>query len=108
MNANRTRPGMTLFEVILSLSLFSVVMVGGLVAAFVGPEIAKHTRDIFTPYLFLGCYLAAACLPVLVIAVLSFVRIPTPVTAEVHEQGRPLSEIVRQPVFFVASAPLDS
>jgi MFS family permease len=81
----------------------SMVMVGGLVAAFAGPEIAKHTRDLFTPYLFLGCYLAAACLPVLVLAVLSFVRIPNPVATEIHEQGRPLAEIVRQPVFFVAA-----
>ena len=81
----------------------SAVMVGGLVAAFVGPEIAKHTRELFTPYLFLGCYLAAACLPVLVLAVLSFVTIPAPTATEIHEQGRPLSEIVRQPVFFVAA-----
>ena len=81
----------------------SAVMVGGLVAAFVGPEIAKYTRDLFSPYLFLGCYLAAGCLPLLVLGVLSFVTIPAPTVAEIREEGRPLSAIVRQPVFFVAA-----
>lgn len=81
----------------------SWVMVGGLVAAFAGPEIAKHTRELFTPYLFLGCYLAAAVLPVAVLAVLSFVTIPAPNAAEISEKGRSLATIVRQPVFFVAA-----
>ncbi|MFC3677370.1 MFS transporter [Ferrovibrio xuzhouensis] len=81
----------------------SIVMVGGLVAAFLGPEIAKHTRELLSPYLFLGCYLAAACLPLLTLGVLTQVSIPAPTTAEIQEQGRPLSAIVRQPVFFVAA-----
>jgi len=81
----------------------SVVMVGGLVAAFMGPEIAKYTRELFSPYLFLGCYLAAAILPLLVLGVLTFVTIPAPTVAEIRDEGRSLSVIVRQPVFFVAA-----
>lgn len=80
----------------------SWVMVGGLVAAFMGPEIAKHTREILSPYLFLGSYLAAA-LPILVLGILTFVRLPKPTVSELHEIGRPLSEIVRQPAFLVAA-----
>ncbi len=81
----------------------SWVMVGGLVAAFVGPEIAKHTREILSPYLFLGSYLAAAVLPLLVIPMLSLTRLPRPTVAELREPGRPLAEIVRQPAFLVAA-----
>jgi MFS family permease len=73
------------------------------VAAFAGPEIAKHTREILSPYLFLGSYLAAAVLPILVLGILTFVRLPKPTVAELHEQGRPLAEIVRQPAFVVAA-----
>ena len=81
----------------------SWVMVGGLVAAFVGPEIAKHAREILSPYLFLGSYLAAAALPLLVIPILAFTTLPRPTVAELREPGRPLSEIVRQPAFLVAA-----
>lgn len=80
----------------------SWVMIGGLVAAYVGPEISKHTRDILSPHLFLGSYLAAAVLPLLVLALLSFISIPNPTVAELKEKGRPLAEIVRQPALLVA------
>lgn len=81
----------------------SWVMVGGLVSAFLGPEIAKHTRELLTPQLFLASYLAAAALPVLVLAILTAVTIPRPTVSELKEQGRPLVEIIRQPGFVVAA-----
>jgi len=81
----------------------SWVMVGGLVSAFLGPEIAKHTRELLSPHLFLASYLAAAALPVLVLGILATVSIPTPSMGGMHEQGRPLAEIVRQPAFVVAA-----
>lgn len=81
----------------------SWVMVGGLVSAFVGPEIAKHTRDLLSPYLFLASYMAAAALPLLVLLILTTVTIPPPTSAELKEEGRPLSLIVRQPAFVVAA-----
>lgn len=81
----------------------SWVMIGGLVAAFLGPEIAKHTRELLSPYLFLASYLAAAALPVIVLAVLTLVTIPVPTVQERSETGRPLAEIVRQPTFLVAA-----
>lgn len=81
----------------------SWVMIGGLVSAFLGPEIAKHTREFLSPHLFLASYLAAAALPVLVLAILTTVTIPPPTVSELKEQGRPLSEIVRQPAFLVAA-----
>jgi len=81
----------------------SWVMVGGLFSAFLGPEIAKHTREILSPHLFLGSYIVAALLPILVMLVLTMVRLPKPTMAELKEVGRPLAEIVRQPSFVVAA-----
>jgi MFS family permease len=78
----------------------SYVLAGGLIAALVGPEIAKATRDLFAPVLFAGCYLAIVPLCLLNIAVLRFVRIPR-VPASVST-GRGLGHIVREPVFLVA------
>lgn len=81
----------------------SWVMIGGLVSAFLGPEIAKHTRELLTPHLFLASYLAAAALPVAVLAILTTVTIPPPTVSELREEGRPLTEIIRQPAFLVAA-----
>ncbi len=81
----------------------SWVMVGGLLSAFLGPEIAKHTREILSPHLFLGSYFVAALLPLLVMLVLTMVQLPKPTLAEMKEVGRPLAEIVRQPSFVVAA-----
>ena len=78
----------------------SYVLAGGLVAAFLGPEIAKATRDLFQPVLFAGSYLAIVPLCLLNIAVLGFVRMP-PMTASISK-GRRLGHIVREPVFVVA------
>jgi len=78
----------------------SYVLAGGLVAAVLGPEIAKATRDIFEPVLFAGSYLAIVPLCLANIAVLRFVRIPRP-PASVHV-GRRLGLIVREPAFIVA------
>ncbi len=80
----------------------SYVMAGGLVAAFVGPELAKATRGLFEPVVFAGSYLALTGLCVLNIALLRLVDIPrSPATAL---GGRRLGLIVRNPVFVVAVA----
>jgi len=78
----------------------SYVLAGGLVAAVLGPEIAKATRDLFAPVLFAGCFLAIVPLCLTNIAVLRFVRIPrVPASVSI---GRGLGRIVREPVFLVA------
>ncbi|MBP6819783.1 MFS transporter [Ferrovibrio sp. MS7] len=81
----------------------SWVMVGGLCAAFLGPEVAKYTREMLSPHLFLASYIAAAILASLVLLVLLFVHLPKATVAEMTEKGRPLVEIVRQPSFIVAA-----
>ncbi|MDF1790650.1 MAG: MFS transporter [Thalassobaculaceae bacterium] len=80
----------------------SLVLAGGVVAALVGPELAKLSFDWFAPILFAGTFVAIAVVQVLSLLFLAFVEIPRPTAAERSNSGRPLSEIVRQPVFLVA------
>ena len=84
----------------------SLVMAGGLIGAVAGPNLASATRSL-TATPFAGAYLALAAVALLAMALLSFIEFPsTPVrsTAGPADTGRPLGEIMRQPVFIVAAA----
>jgi MFS family permease len=81
----------------------SFVLVGGLAAAFAGPLLARATVQLFeTTYL--GSYLCVPLLGLLTAAWLAGLRMPAPADAAVHVAGpaRPITEIVRQPIFIVA------
>ena len=80
----------------------SLVMAGGVGAAIAGPELAKWSHDWFLPAQFAGSFLAIALLQALGGLLVQFVRIPKPSVEERRDSGRPLSAIVRQPVFIVA------
>ena len=80
----------------------SFVLAAGIVGGVLGPESSKYTKDLFAPYSFLGTYLIVIALCALIMLLLTQLRIPELTAAERREKGRPLSEIVRQPVFFVA------
>lgn len=80
----------------------SIVMAGGLLGAVIGPTLAARSRDWFaTP--FLGAYVALAGVAVVALAVLSCIRFPAHVPPQQRDAGRPLGEILRQPVFIVAA-----
>ena len=82
----------------------SWVMAGGAAAAVIGPQLVIWTRDLLAPIPFAGAYVAAAGAGLAAMLVILFVNIP-PFTAEERaESGRPLPEIMRQPVFLVAAA----
>ncbi len=82
----------------------SLVMAGGLVAAFLGPELAKATQNLMPPFVFAGCYLAIAVVALFATVTLLFLDLPM-VRAEASEApARPLLEIVRQPVAVTAFA----
>ena len=108
----------------------SLVMAGGLLGAVAGPNLAAGTRSL-TEVPFAGAYLALAGVALLAMAILAFIHFPSNGTAkdhgrsagpsqarpapsggsEAHEvasvgahDGRPLGQIMRQPVFVVAAA----
>lgn len=79
----------------------ALVMAGGILAAIFGPELVKHSRELLLPYLFLGTYLALACLPVVCLVLLSIVRLPPPPPRP--KVATPLREIVSRPAFITAA-----
>lgn len=81
----------------------SLVLAGGVAAGYLGPEIAKYTKDVIPLYAFAGTYMAAAVLGALSVLLLSFVDVPLPTAAEAAAGRRPLSVIARQPVFMIAA-----
>jgi MFS family permease len=80
----------------------SLVLAGGVVGGFLGPESVRRAVDLFaTP--FLGGFVVLAGYALVALAVQSRVRVPAPTREESSGGGRPLSVILRQPVFIVAA-----
>ncbi len=80
----------------------SLVLAGGIGGGFLGPAITHWGRDAFaTP--FLGAFLMLGAVALVALAVQWNVHVPRPSVEERSGGGRPLREIVRQPVFIVAA-----
>ena len=82
-------------------------MAGGLIGAVLGPNLALRTRDL-TQVPFAGAYLALAVVALLAMLLMAFITFPhaerdSAMTSKGASQGRPLGEIMRQPVFMVAA-----
>jgi MFS family permease len=80
----------------------SLVLAGGIAGGFLGPAITRWGRDMFAAP-FLGSFLLLAAVALVALAVQSQVHVPRPTAEESAGGGRPLREIVRQPVFIVAA-----
>jgi MFS family permease len=80
----------------------SWVIAGGVVAAFLGPQLAYWPREWFAPHAFLGSYFAQASLGVLALIALAQLRLPVAAAAVGGVGQRPAFELVRQPTFLVA------
>ena len=83
----------------------SWVLAGGILGAVVGPNLASGARDAFTGAPFAGAYLALMGVGLIGVLVMSRIRFPAlPGQGQAQASGRPLAEIVRQPVFIIAAA----
>lgn len=83
----------------------SWVMAGGLLGAVAGPNLAVATRNL-TDVPFAGAYLALAGVAMLAMALLALIDFPAPPakkSGSASATGRPLGQIIRQPVFAVAA-----
>jgi len=79
----------------------SFVLLGGILAGFLGPEIGKRAQAWLPAGLYTGSFVALAILYAIAIVILFFLRdIRPPKVGEVA--GRPLSVIARQPNYLVA------
>lgn len=80
----------------------SFVMGGGVVAGIVGAQLVTHTMHLWSSYMFAATYIAQAAVAALSALVLMGIKLPMPTVEEVTGGGRPLSLIIRQPLFITA------
>ena len=80
----------------------SWVLAGGVIGGVVGPNLTKYSIDAL-PISFAGTYASLVVFAVLSLIVIQFVRFPAQTAAEQKGGGRPLGEIMCQPVFIVAA-----
>jgi MFS family permease len=79
----------------------SWVLAGGIIGAVAGPNLARVARD-WLGVEFAGAYAALAVVALCSLATISWIRFPPLVAPSAAAPGRPLREIVMQPVFLVA------
>lgn len=77
------------------------VLAGGIMAAFLGPNLAAWTRHMAGPE-FAASYLILAGLYLIGLFAILPLRIPKPAPASLRAAGRPLHEIVVSPLFAMA------
>lgn len=80
----------------------SYVMAGGVIAAFLGPNLARMGQPLFPETAYAGAYLLAALVYVAVMVVLFFIRLPPPEVLQNNEKGRSVLALFKQPKFLVA------
>ncbi len=83
----------------------SWVMMGGMLAAIIGPQTVLKTKDMFLPIPFAGTFIGLIAVLCIGIAILLFLKPVTKTSKEhatIQESTRPLTEIMKQPTFFIA------
>jgi MFS family permease len=77
------------------------VLIGGIAAAYIGPEVALFGVDLYE-IKFSGSFILLACLFALGLLVLLFFKNPLPRQEKIIGKKRPLRVIIKQPVFWTA------
>ncbi|MCJ7501056.1 MFS transporter, partial [bacterium] len=80
----------------------SIVLLGGVVAAFIGPELAKHTREMLPYGLYSGSFASLAALNLANITLLFFLKEPRTKEEKLAGDERPLGVVIRQPLYLTA------
>jgi len=81
----------------------SLVLAGGVVSAFLGPEMAKVGKDMIGFAPFAGGYILVVAISFLTALVLMTLDIPRQTRAEREGPRRPIRQIIAQPVFIAAT-----
>lgn len=80
----------------------SLVLAGGLVGGIIGPESSKLTKDLL-PITYMGAYASLMAFSLAAMALLALLDMPPLSESERREHGRPLGQVIAQPVFIVAA-----
>lgn len=80
----------------------SFVMAGGVIAAFIGPNLAKLGKPIFEDSIYAGAYVYVALIYILMMVVLYFIKLPAPQLNLSNQASRTVIVLFKQPKFLVA------
>ena len=80
----------------------SYVMLGGVVAAFIGPNLTSLGQSIFTEEQFAGAFVFSIIFYSIVFLIMLIIKIPEDQIHEEKGESRSIKEIAKQPTFIVA------
>ena len=80
----------------------SIMLLGGIISAFIGPSIANYMKDIVSEQLYVGSYLALAILTIIPTIFFLFYKNTTKITSNKKYSGRSYLELISQPRFLQA------
>ena len=80
----------------------STVLVGGILAAFLGPVIASFSQELFPPFIFIGPFVVLGVILALNAGLFAAVRDMPAATADPDRPGRTAGRIVTDPNFVIA------
>jgi MFS family permease len=83
--------------------ILSILMLSGVFAAFLGPEIAVTAKEwLVSPYGYAGSFLLLACFIVLAALIMIFFKEPQIKETITSGEARRLTEIAKQPMFIIS------
>ena len=80
----------------------SIVMAGGILAAIAGPNLAIYSHNLMPDIPYAGAFWGLLVLYLLAMLLLAKIPFPSQPTIEHQTFSRPIKEIIRQPIFFIA------
>ncbi len=80
----------------------SIILLGGIVSAFIGPSVANFSKDLFSNHMYVGSYLSLAALTFLPTIFFLFYKNTSKIELSFKYSGRSYFELVSQPRFLQA------
>ena len=80
----------------------SIILLGGIVSAFIGPSVANFSKDMFNNHMYVGSYLSLAALTFLPTIFFLFYKNTSKIEISVKYSGRSYLELISQPRFLQA------
>ena len=80
----------------------SIILLGGIVSAFIGPRVANYSKELFSNHMYVGSYLSLAALTFLPTIFFLFYKNTSKIELSFKYSGRSYLELVSQPRFLQA------
>ena len=80
----------------------SIILLGGIISAFIGPSLANYAKDIVTDHLYVGSYLSLAVLTFIPTIFFLFYKNTSKPEVNIQYSGRSYLELIAQPRFLQA------